>query len=33
MKSEALIHNEGFGIELHSSGDDRILRETFGRLA
>lgn len=33
MKSEALIHNEGFCIELHSSGDDRILRETFGRLA
>ena len=32
MKTEALIHNEGFSIELFSSGDDTILKETFDRL-
>ncbi len=32
MKTEALIHNEGFSIELYSSGDDSILNETFDRL-
>lgn len=32
MKTEGLIHNDGFAITLHSSGDDRILNETFGRL-
>lgn len=32
MKTEALIHNEGFGIELYSSGDETILKETFERL-
>lgn len=32
MKTEGLIHNDGFSIILHSSGDDRILNETFGRL-
>jgi glutamate racemase len=32
MKTEALIHNEGFSIELISSGDDTILKETFDRL-
>ena len=32
MKTEALIHNEGFSIELFSSGDDNILKETFDRL-
>ena len=32
MKTEALIHNEGFSIELNSSGDDSILKETYDRL-
>lgn len=32
MKAEAIIHNEGFSIELYSSGDDAILKETFDRL-
>ena len=32
MKTEALIHNEGFSMELYSSGDDSILKETFNRL-
>ncbi len=32
MKTEGLIHNDGFAITLHSSGDDSILKETFGRL-
>lgn len=32
MKTEGLIRKEGFSIILHSSGDDRILNETFGRL-
>lgn len=32
MKTEGLIRKDGFSIILHSSGDDRILNETFGRL-
>lgn len=32
MKTEALIHNEGFSIELFSSGDSSVLRDTFDRL-
>ena len=32
MKTEALIHNEGFSIKLFSSGDDTVLKETFCRL-
>ena len=32
MKTEALIHNEGFSIKLYSSGDDTVLKETFCRL-
>lgn len=32
MKTEGLIRKDGFTIILHSSGDDRILNETFGRL-
>lgn len=32
MKTEALIHNEGFSIELFSSGDGSVLRDTFDRL-
>ena len=32
MKTEALIHNEGFSMELYASGDDSILKETFNRL-
>ena len=32
MKTEALIHNEGFSIELYSSGDDSVLKDTFDRL-
>lgn len=32
MKTEGLIRKDGFSIILHSSGDDRILKETFGRL-
>lgn len=32
MKTEALIRNEGFSIELYSSGDDSILNKTFDRL-
>lgn len=32
MKTEALIHNEGFSIELYSSGDDSVLNDTFDRL-
>lgn len=32
LKTETLIHNEGFGITLYSSGDGSILRETFDRL-
>jgi len=32
MKTEALIHNEGFSISLYSSGDDRTLNDTYGRL-
>lgn len=32
MKTEGLIHNDGFAITLHSSGDDSILKETFERL-
>lgn len=32
MKTEGLMQNDGFAITLHSSGDDRILNETFGRL-
>lgn len=33
MKTEALIHNEGFSIELNSSGDDSILKETYDRIS
>lgn len=32
MKTEALIHNEGFSIELYTSGDASILKDTFYRL-
>ena len=32
MKTEALIHNEGFSIELNSSGDNSVLNSTFDRL-
>lgn len=32
MKTEALIHNEGFSIELYSSGDGSVLNDTFNRL-
>jgi glutamate racemase len=32
MKTEALIHNEGFSIELNSSGDNSVLNCTFDRL-
>lgn len=32
MKTEGLIRKDGFSIILHSSGDDRILNETFGIL-
>lgn len=32
MKTEGLIRKDGFSIILHSSGDYRILNETFGRL-
>jgi len=32
MKTEALIHNEGFSIELFSSGDGSVLKDTFDRL-
>lgn len=32
MKTEGLIGKDRFSIILHSSGDDRILNETFGRL-
>lgn len=32
MKESGLIHDDGFSIELHSSGDGRILKETFERL-
>jgi glutamate racemase len=32
MKTEGLIRKDGFSIILHSSGDDTILNETFGRL-
>ena len=32
MKTEALIHNEGFSISLYSSGDDGILTDTYSRL-
>ena len=32
MKSNDLIRNDGFSISLHSSGDGRILKETFERL-
>lgn len=32
MKTEGLIRKDGFSIILHSSGDDRILNERFGRL-
>lgn len=32
MKQEGIIRNEGFSITLHSSGDSKILQETFDRL-
>ena len=32
MKTEALIHNEGFSISLYSSGDESILKDTYSRL-
>lgn len=32
MKDNGLIHNDGFSITLHSSGDDTILKQTFERL-
>lgn len=32
MKQEGIIRNEGFSITLHSSGDSKILKETFDRL-
>ena len=32
MKQEGLITAEGFGITLHSSGDDTILKETYNKI-
>lgn len=32
MKQEDIIRNDGFSITLHSSGDSKILQETFDRL-
>lgn len=32
MKQEGIIRNDGFSVTLHSSGDSKILKETFGRL-
>ncbi len=32
MKQEGIIRKEGFSITLHSSGDSKILKETFDRL-